>query len=305
MLSIQDVGLSIMGDTPKSLYFLGGPEYGVKFKYINILASKLGSIQEFSGMMSFISFMSKIHIIPMQSHVYVIRYDKEFISKLNADLADTLTHLDILGTVVVLYDDEASIRKLNKFFPDNVAVINYVDSKYLIKYLKADFPDLNPKIFKFIAANIQDYYQARLVAGCLNCVRNTPAGNMTESEISSLFGLVPTVSNSDIQIAVASRNYVDYLNLLDNYDRDYNSIIYIILNTMSELDKVLDNKFANSPVKKFGDKWTRADVYCMFNQTYYVLDVLRNGFHVDIKDMLIYLGALLRFQQIPDVGVLA
>ena len=37
MLTIQEVGLSIMGDAPKNLYFLGGSEYGVKSKYIEFL----------------------------------------------------------------------------------------------------------------------------------------------------------------------------------------------------------------------------------------------------------------------------
>ena len=35
MLTIQDLGLSIMGDTPKNLYILGGSEYGIKDKYID------------------------------------------------------------------------------------------------------------------------------------------------------------------------------------------------------------------------------------------------------------------------------
>ena len=39
MLSIQEVGLSILGDSPKKFYILGGSEYGIKDKYIEILVS--------------------------------------------------------------------------------------------------------------------------------------------------------------------------------------------------------------------------------------------------------------------------
>ena len=42
MLSIQDLGLSILGDSPKNFYILGGIEYGIKDKYIEILESKIG-----------------------------------------------------------------------------------------------------------------------------------------------------------------------------------------------------------------------------------------------------------------------
>lgn len=303
MLSIQDVGLSIMGDSPKNLYFLCGTEYGIKEKYIDILVDKIGSHKEYSNILDFISLMTKNHIIPLLPQVYVVRYDSNFISKLNKELADTLLTLNIVGTLVVIYDDDKSTAKLDKFFPDNTAVINEVSSKYLAKYLKSDFPDLDKKVIAMITKYVTNYYQARLISNCLNYVKDTMS--LSEKEFCTLFGIMSVSHNSDIQIAIADRNFVAYLHLLDNYDGDLSSIFYTIMNTMTELDKVLDNKYANSPVKKYVDKWSRADVYYMFNHTYNALATIRSGAIVNIYDVLIYLGALMKFKNIPNLEVLA
>lgn len=303
MLSIQDVGLSIMGDTPKKLYFLGGQEYGIKEKYIDILVSKVGPRIEYSGLLDFISFMSKKHIIPLTPQVYVIRYDKLFISKLNKELADILTNLKIGGVVVSIYDDDNSINKLDKFLPDNTAVINNVDYRHIAKYIKSDFPELDDTLIYNIAKNSVDYYQAKNVARCINCVKDSII--LTESDICNLFGLTNPSTIEAIQIAIADRNYVKYIELLGSFENDLTQVIYLIMNTMTEFDKLLTNKYASSPVKNYVKKWTRLDIYYMFNHAYNALDNIRSGSTADIYDILIYLGALMKFQNIPDLEVLS
>ena len=303
MLSIQDVGLSIMSDTPKKLYFLGGAEYGIKEKYIEILESKVGPRMEYSGILELISFMSKKHLMPLAPQVYVIRYDKVFISKLTKEVADTLMKLKIIGTVVAIYDDDAAINKLDKFFPGSTAMINAVDSKHIAKYIKSDFPDLDDTMIYNISKNAVDYYQAKNIARCLNCIRGEI--NLSEKNICSLFGLTDAATMEAIQIAIASRNYVEFVHLVDNFEGDLNQIIYLFMNTMTEFDKLLDNKYANSPVKKYADKWTRPDIYYMFNHAYRALDSIRSGSTANIQDILLYLGALMKFQNIPDLEVLS
>ena len=303
MLTIQEVGLSIMGDTPKNLYFLGGTEYGVKEKYIEFLEDKFGPRMEYTTVLDLISLMTSYHIIPLQPRVYVIRYDKVFLSKMNKEVANTLLNLNIVGAAVVLYEDDKEIYKVDKLFPDNTAIINGIDDKHMAKYLKKDFPELDKNTITSIAKNAVNYYQAKSIGRCLNCVRDTIT--LTEPEICSLFGLVNSSTTIAIQEAIASRNYIEFLHLIDTFDGDLNSILYLIMNTMTELDKVLDNKYANSPVKKFADKWTRPDVYYMFNHTYNALESIRSGAIVNIYDMLVYLGALLKFKNIPDLEVLA
>ena len=105
MLSIQDVGLSVFSDTPKNFYIFGGAEYGIKDKYIDILVSKVGAKIEYDSVTDVIGLMSKNHIIPLQPQVYVVRYDKNFLSWLNKDNATRLMSLKIVGTLVLIYED--------------------------------------------------------------------------------------------------------------------------------------------------------------------------------------------------------
>ena len=239
MLSIQDIGLSIMGDSPKNLYFLGGSEYGIKEKYIEILESKVGSKLEYSSIADIIVLMKKHHLIPLEPHVYVVRYDKVFLSKLNKDLADTLLKLNVVGTIVGLYEEDSAINKIDKFLPDNVGVINAIDPKHMMKYIKSDFPDLDDTMAYSIAKHATNYFQAKNIARCINCVKDDVS--LTESSICSLFGLTNPSTNEAIQQSIADRNYGAFVYLLDNYDGDLTSIFYLIMNTMVEIDKVFDN----------------------------------------------------------------
>ena len=60
MLSIQDVGLSVFSDSPKKLYILGGSEYGIKERYIDILVDNVGAKLEYDSVEDIIGIMSKI-----------------------------------------------------------------------------------------------------------------------------------------------------------------------------------------------------------------------------------------------------
>ena len=302
MLSIQDVGLSILGDSPKNLYILGGSEYGIKDKYIDILCSKVGPQIPYPDFMSVLNLMTGFHIIPLQPQVYVVRYDKTFFSKLNPEFVQRFNSLNIVGTIVLLYEDDSDISKLDKYFPDNTAIINVIDSNHMIKYLCSDFPDLDKNIIKYAATRSTNYYQAKNICRCLNCIKDEIV--LTESQIISLFDLDNYRSNNDIQIAIASRNFRDYALAIDNYNGELTMILYQILKTMIELDKLMDNKYTDSPLKKYVNEWTRPDIYYMFNHTYNVLQSLRRGNNADIKDILIYLGSLFKFKRIPSLEAL-
>lgn len=303
MLTIQDLGLSIMGDTPKNLYILGGSEYGIKDKYIDILCSKIGPQIQYPDFLSVLDLMTGFRIIPLEPQVYVVRYDKSFFSKLGPVLVDRFNSLKIVGTIVLLYEDDADISKLDKYFPDNTAIINAIDAKHMAKYLSQDFPGLDPTTIKYAATKSCNYYQAKNICRCLNCIKDEIL--LTEAQMASLFDLNTYKTEEDIQIAVASRNFRDYALAIDNYDGDHTRILYVILRTMIELDKIMDNKYSDSPLKKYVKEWTRPDIYYMFNHTYRILQSLRQGVTANIEDILIYLGALFKFQRIPDLEVLS
>jgi len=302
MLSIQDIGLSILGDTPKNFYILGGSEYGIKDKYIDVLVSKVGAKLEYATVMDVVNLMSKYHIIPLQPQVYVVRYDKGFVSSATKELATKLLSLNIVGTLVLIYEDSKDITKLDKLFPDNTAIIDPVDIKHLTKYLRSDFPDLDKKTIDNVAKHTSNYYRAKNICRCLDVIKDKVL--LTEKQIMALFDIQPNYSDSDIQIAVVTKDFNSLVYMSEHYDGDVQSILYLILRTMIELDKCIDGKYVNSPLKKYSKNWTKPDIYFMFNHTYNAIKALRSGYTVEVVDLITYLGALMRFKNIPDMKLL-
>lgn len=302
MLTIQEVGLSILGDSPKNFYILGGAEYGIKDKYIEILTAKVGSKIEYDTVADVISLMSKHHLIPLQPQVYVVRYDKAFLSQANKELAGRLLALDIVGTLILIYEDPKDLNKLDKVFPDNTASIDAIDIKHMIKYLKSDFSELDDKTIEYAAKLSHNYYQAKNICRSLNCIKNKML--LSEKQIVSLFDLQNTYSNDAVQEAIASRNFNALVYIAEHYESDPQGILYQILRVMIELDKIQNSKYSNSPLKKYAKKWKAADIYFMYCHTYEAIKSLRSGYTVDVLDLITYLGALMMFQNIPDTRLL-
>lgn len=301
MLTIQEVGLSILGDTPGKFYILGGAEYGIKDKYIEILTTKIGPKIEYPTVDAVVEVMSKNHLIPLMPQVYVVRYDKSFVSQVTKELADKILSLDIIGTLVLIYEDVKDLGKLDKLFPENTASIDRVDLKHMCKYLHTDFPDLDKKIAELVAKHTNDYFQAKSICRCLNLIQGTY--QLTEKQILSLFGLSLVYTAEDVQIAIASKNFNAMVYILDHYDSDPQGILYQILHVMVELDKCFDGKYVQSPLKKYAKNWSRSDVYYMFNYAYEAIKLLRSGGVVDVSDLIVWLSAVMVFKQIPNPGV--
>lgn len=299
MLSIQDIGLSILGDSPKKFYVLGGSEYGIKDKYLEILSSKIGPKIEYQNVMDVVNLMSKNHIIPLKPQVYVVRYDKAFLSLANKDLAAKILALNIIGTLVLIYEDDKDVAKLDKVFPDNTATIDSIDIKHMVKYLKSDFPELDDKSIGYAAKHSSNYYQAKNICRCLDIIRDKVL--LTEKQMISLFDIKTTYSGNDVQVAVASKNFNALVYIAEHYDGDVQNILYQILRTMIELDKCQSSKYSDSPLREYAKKWTRPDIYWMFNHTYEAIKSLRSGYTVEVEDLITYLGALLVFKNIPDM----
>ena len=302
MLSIQDIGLSILGDNPKNFYILGGTEYGIKDKYIEVLISKVGPKLEYETVMDVINLMSGYHIIPLEPKVYVVRYDKTFLGVATKELAEQILSLDIIGTLILIYEDSKDLNKLDKVFPDNTASIDPIDVKHMIKYLKSDFPELDENSIRYAAKHSANYYQAKNICRCLDCIKDKVI--LSEKQIVSLFGIQTTYSNDAVQEAVASRNFNALVYIAEHYESDPQNILYQILRTMIELDKIHSSKYSNSPLKKYSKNWTAPDIYFMFNHTYDAIKSLRSGYVADISDMITYLGALMMFKHVPDTRLL-
>ena len=303
MLTIQDVGLSIMGDAPKHLYFLGGPEFGIKEKYIDFLVEKIGDRLEANSILDIISLMNTKRIVPLTPRVYVIRYDKIFISKLNQSIFDTVSRAKICGVIVGIYQSDSDINKLDKYFPDNTAIIDHIAPKHLINYLRKDFPSLDASIISDVVKISTDYFHAKNMCRCLAYAHNSSKLSITD--LMRIFGISQTCSDNQLIEAIASRNFNQIIYISDHYEGgDKNYILYQFLNCMIELDKILDNKYSGSDIKKYIRNWTRSDIYYMFNHVYNCFQQLRSGASSDIDLYIVYLSALLRFKNIPSTEVL-
>lgn len=297
MLTIQETGLSILGDSPKNFYILGGSEYGIKERYIEILTEKIGSKQEYAKVVDVIAIMSKYHIIPLEPHVYVVRYDKEFLTQAK-DLVSKIAALDIVGTLILVYEDPKDLAKLDKLFQENTSSIDPIDAKHMAKYLNSDFEGINPQIVKYVTKHVHNYYQARNICRCLYAVQDKTL--LSEKQILSLFSLQLNFTNDDLQVAIASRNFNALIYIAEHYDGDVSGILYQILRVMIELDKIKSSKYSNSPLRDYARKWTPVDIYWMFQHTYEAIKSVRSGYAADIYDLITYLGALMLFNPIPN-----
>ena len=101
--------------------------------------------------------MQKKHIIPIQPKLYVIRYDDNFISSLDAQSEYTIKNLNIIGTVVCIYEDDKHQSKLDKYLSNYTVQIPSVDIRFMTKYLHDDFPKLSDNVID-IVCNITSNY---------------------------------------------------------------------------------------------------------------------------------------------------
>ena len=305
MLSIQDLGLSIMSNSPKSLYIVGGSEYGVKDRYIDTLKNLYGNKEEHPSMSVLIDFLSVKHLIPLKPTLYVIRYDENFVSTINPTLAHKVLSLKFKGTIFCIYNEQKHIDKLNKFFPDNTSILEPVNNKFVEKYLHSDFPELDARYIQIATKYASSYGHARTICKSMMSCDKTLLAGMTEKAIAKSFGCETLASESDIQKAIAGRNFKVACKLLETYEGNQDNLVYSVLQTMIELEKVITSKYASSDLRDYAKFWTLQDVYNMFMHAYTELDKLRSNTSTDITASLIYLFGMLTFQKIPSVEVMS
>lgn len=304
MVSIQDIGVEILNKTPKQLYVFGGTEYGIKDKYINILKDHFGQLTEVTTGSSLVDMLSKKHIIPLKPSVYVVRYDETFISELNEALATKVQKLKFSGTIVFLYELPKHINKMDKYFPNSTVLIDSVGPTFIAKYLHTEFPSLPDRLINLAVNHGDNYNMSRNMCRCMTHVPVESLYALTDEQVAALFGCTDASTEAQVKRGIAYRNFDYLLNALENYDEDIDRIMYAILQTLIELDKVLHNSRTNSDLKDCAKYWTREDVYYMFVHTYQELKQSRSVSSYNMKDRLIYLFSLLRFKPIPSFEVI-
>lgn len=304
MLSIQDLGIQIMGNIPNKLYILGGEEFGIKEKYIEQMTKFYGEKVEAEAAGPIIDMMCRKHLIAPNPALYVVRYDEQFITDLNDVYATKVLNANIIGTLVLLYENPKHVAKCDKYLPGNTAEIGQVDRKLVIKYLHSDFPKLDDRCIEIAADYGTSYGHSRKICSLMDKADPAILARMSESHVAELFGCTTSSSEMQIQIGVASKNFAMLSHLIEKYPDDPDRVVYAILQTMIELDKIRSTKYSDSPIKEYAKMWTPQDIYYMFMNAYSELQKLRSMSSYEVESSLIYLIGLLKFQPIPSPEVM-
>ena len=304
MRSIQEVGVEILDGKPRKFYVFAGTEYGVKLKYIDLVAEVYqGRVKTADTEESVLATMRVKHFFPLEPTLYVIRYDDEFISSLDIHSADSIQNTKIVGTIICIYENPKDVQKLDKFLGAYTVSLDAVAPRFLKNYLKQDFLALSDDLVDSAMKASTDYNQARNICRCMTYASPDSFRRMTDEEICNLFGYKHRSVESELKEAVAARNFKLFLKVLDSYD-ELESALYSILATMLEMEKLIHFKHADSPLRPYVQYWTLEDVYNYFVFTYRELKRLRSSSNYDVKNSLVLIGSLLCFRTIPSSEVL-
>lgn len=301
MRTIQDVGLEIFNHSPAKFYAFLGPEYGIKCRYLDMIAETYkGSVVEADSVQSVVSMMKTKHIVPLQPSLYIVRYDETYLSSLDAASMMKLKDIKMIGTLVMIYQTEKQCSKVEKYLPDISVYVGNVDTKFVEKYLKQDFPNLDNRLVKLAAYCGTDYGHAKNIGGCMNSVPSNEFMSYQDSDICKLFGKVDEVDDKVLQIHIAARDVNFLMSNINKFLENTDNTIYTLMSTMVEFDKIWGNKYSDSPIKKYQKVWSREDVYYMFMHGYHQLR-LRRSISVNDENQLITLFSLLSFSPVPSI----
>lgn len=304
MLTIQEVGTEIMKGHPRSFYIMTGSEYGIKKMYIKYLQEYYHSYKEADSVESILSTMNTKHFVPLHPTVYVVRYDESFINSLNDKTSSKIRNTNIIGTIVCLYESDKHTSKVEKYLGDYTVHIERVNSTFIKKYLKKDFPRLDDLCIEAAVESCVDWYEAENMCRCMMLDKPEHLRTQSKEDLKVTFGKAQELDEKAIKPIVASRNFNSLLYLMTKKEGEEDSILYSILSTMLELEKIHTNKYAESDLKKYQKDWPLSDIYNMFMQTYQQLKYMRS-ISPDPKNVLLYLITLMQFQEIPSVEVMS
>lgn len=303
MATIQEVGSQIISKTPGHFYVFCGSEYGVKLRYLDMIAEVHKSVICADSVNDILKSMRTKRIVPLQPALYIIRYDEEFVSSLNEKTLSEINSTKICGTIVCIYEKESQYNKLVKYLPDYTVSIDKISPQFIEKYLTSDFPNMPLSVIQLAVNYASDYNAARNICSSMSMLDSKTLGRLSDEDMVDIFGGKDVSDDEQIKEAVASRNFNYLMNILSEYEGSADDVIYDILSTMIEMDKALDGK--SSDFKKYANRWTRPDVYYMFMHAYSELKRMRSMSISNTDNIVTYLAALLGFSQIPSLEVLS
>lgn len=302
MRKLLDVGMEILGKNPSKMYVFLGTEYGIKMKYISIISSCFENrCTEYDSFSSLETFLSTKHIVPVKPSLFIVRYDEKFASSLDESVSKRIDKLRIPGCIVLIYQNSKYESKIDKYLGKYTVEISSVSPDVIKKYLSNEFPSVPISILNTIASNCSDYGQSRNICSCLSKLDKSELDMVDSSTVLDIFGRSKTSTETQMKFGIASRNFNYLISALDNYGSEVDKLMYTLLSTLLELEKIKCSRYSDSPLREYAEFWSLADIYNMFCHTYEELRKTRSYSNADYKDHLIYLFGLLQYSSIPSL----
>lgn len=298
MLSMQDGAAQLLSDAPGSLYFLTGPDYGVKRKYIDHVSGIYGgNVVETESFAALVDDLSRTSLFPRPSTLYIARYDKDLISNLDADLAKSLKSMRFSGTIIGIYQEDKSEKKLDKFFPDCTLRVNPLSEALQLKHLKSDHPGLDDGIVAKCIKVGGDYIKASNMCDALELLGQTEASSMSQGDLVDLFGCEPAYDKQRFKQAVTRRSTGSMYKMLDAHDSsDYSEMLYDMLSALFDVAKALESGKPSSvvPIEALR-KWSLPQVKHMFDIIYEQISLIRSQPAYSQETALLYTISMFNF----------
>ena len=304
MRSIQEVGTEIIKNNPRTFYVMTGSEYGVKRMYIQYLIDYYKNYKESDSVESVLTTMTTKHFVPLQPTVYVVRYDEDFIATLNDITASRIKNINIIGTIVCLYESQKHCTKVEKYLDDFTVHIDNISDVFIRKYLKRDYPDLPDHCVDAAVESCVDWYESSMMCSCMMLDDMNHLRSTNKRDLKLAFGKISELDDKFVKPLIASKNFSRLLYLVDKKEGEEDSVIYSILSTMLDLEKLSTNKYLESELRPYLKEWTLQDIYNMFMQTYEQLKLIRS-ISSDPRNVLMYLITLMQFSSIPSLEELS
>lgn len=305
MLTIQEVGTEILSNKPRKLYIMLGDEWGIKQKYLDLIANTCeGRVVEYPSMAELVKFLKTRRLIPLQKTMFVIRQDETFVSGAQ-DLAAALIPLKVPGTIVCLYDGDKNLQKFDKVLSDFVVMINKVSKPFLMKYLKQDYPGIANQYIEMVVDIATDYGAAKNICRALAVLKPEQLAYVSTTELCRVFGYSREYTDTQVRMGVAARDFNYLADAMQSFLNDLDAVLYSILSTMLELEKLKCNPHTQSDLSSYVKYWTIEDIYYMFDYTYEEIRRLRSMSSYNPENSILFLFSLLKFSPIPAPEALA
>lgn len=302
MIDIREAGTEVfVQHNPRKFYAFCGEEYGVKLRYMSeIIKTHGGKSAVFESVRAVIVMLKADRLFPLEPCTYIIRYDQNFVKCLDDDSEYEIDSLDFDGTIIVLFEDEASLKRCEKWIPKYTVHFENVSPDFIQKYLASDYPSLLGQDYQ-LSVNIgHSYIGATMVAESLS---NLDADYRSGDQRAVSYALSPRFFSNvaAFRNGVAARNFTFCVQIIDSSEGDLYPFIYGILSTMLEVEKILENPKSKSWCSKYAGNWNIYDAVTVFGNTYRVLKDSRTLLSYDLYAALLRVLGSMRFS--PTLAV--